>query len=933
MKLPISLSPWILATATLILTACGGSGGQDGEGSNGNSAGNRPDAVVVDIPIAYVRRVIPFDEDEGEIIASEVLEPAQFVPGAELFIRERADFDAEEFNITEGVFPEGELYDVKDLVASNDGTRLLFAMRAPEDEDADDDEQPTWNIWEYNLEEDSLRRIINDDITAEAGEDVSPAYLPDGRIVFSSNRQVRSRAILLDDGKPQYAAQTDNRRQDAYVLHVMDEFGTNIAQLSYNQSHDFQPLVMPSGEILFNRWNNKNNVDRISLFSTRPDGQDTRDIYGFNSQDSGFNGSEIIFHDPKPMADGRILALMRPLESTNWGGDIVAIDVENYSDINQDVNLPISEDPGAIDTLQPGQESLAFGEIYVDEDPDTISPTGYFAAATDLFDDTARLLVAWSDCRLQDPDDDEVVLACIDRNLAIDGIQEAFPLYGLWIYNLEENTLQPLFPATPGLIYTDVVSFGPRPEDNFLADRQPGAELDSSLFDEGLAILHIRNVYEVDGESAVNVQALADPLQFTADERPARFLKIEKAVSLPDRDDFDFDGSAFGFSNFMREIIGYVPVEPDGSVKTLIPADVALTVALTNAAGRRITGTTSTWFTARPGEEIESNDLNVSLNRLDDTNLSTNPGAPVNGYNFPNTQPLLIAQAGETMAEAITRIRSESDDELVRTDFPARRPSVDLVYDDDWTDPAARTPDASFAYRYEDLPHLVRPEDLPDGGASMPTAPVAQACLSRWNAACRIIINYPDHIQHIWDLDQRVFDEADPDLLLEDNTCTSCHNTRDAMGETQIPAAQLELTQSPLNTNNQYRSFLELGANDIEFELNEDGVVVPVMVPVLDGNGDPVPEVDEDGNIVFELDDMGEPILDMNGDPIPVIQMMTVTVPRSLAPNNANGSRFFDLFDAGGSHEGWLTPQELKLISEWIDLGGQYYNDPFDAPE
>ena len=928
MRLPSQLAPWILATTTILLTSCGGGSNREDEGS---SAGDRSDAVVVDIPIAYVRRLIPFDEDEGEIIANEALEPAQFVPGAELFLRERADFNAQEFNITAGTFPEGELYDVKDLVASNDGSRLLFAMRAPEDEDADDDEQPTWNIWEYNLEQDTLRRIITNDITAEAGEDVNPAYLPDGRIVFSSNRQVRSRAILLDDGKPQYPAQTDNRRQDAFLLHIMDEFGGNIVQLSYNQSHDFQPLVMANGEILFNRWNNKNNVDRVSLYSTRPDGQDIQDMYGFNSQDSGFNDSEVVFFDPKPMADGRVLSLIRPLESNNWGGDIVAIDISNYSDINQDINLPISEDPGAANQT-PGHESLAFSEIYVDDDPSTISPTGYFAAATDLFDDTARLLVSWSDCRLQDPNDDDAILACIDSNLGIDGIEEAFPAYGLWIYNLEENTLQPLLTATPGFMYTDVVSFGSLPENTFLADRQPGAELDASLFDDGLAILHIRNVYEDDGESPINVAALADPLLFTADDRPARFLKIEKAVSQPDRADFDFDGSAFGFANFMREIIGYVPVEPDGSVKTLIPADVALTISLTNAQGQRITGTTSTWFTARPGEELESNDLNVSLNRLDITNASTNPGAPTNGYNFPNTQPLLIANADETMAETITRIRNDPDaDPSVQLEFPARRPSVDLIFADDWTDPLVRSPDDSFNYRYTDLPHL-DPDNYPDG-EEIPSAPATEACINAWNAACRTIVHYPDHIQPIWDLDRRVFDETDPDLLLDDNTCTSCHNTRDTDGLDQIPAGQLELTQSPLNTNNQYRSFFELGANDIVEEFNEDGQLVPVLVPVLDGNGDPVPEVDEEGNIVFELDDMGEPILDENGDPIPVIQMMTVTVPRSISPNNALGSRFFELFTDGGSHGGWLAPNELKLIAEWIDLGGQYYNDPFDAPQ
>jgi len=34
-------------------------------------------------------------------------------------------------------------------------------------------------------------------------------------------------------------------------------------------------------------------------------------------------------------------------------------------------------------------------------------------------------------------------------------------------------------------------------------------------------------------------------------------------------------------------------------------------------------------------------------------------------------------------------------------------------------------------------------------------------------------------------------------------------------------------------------------------------------------------------------------------------------------------------------HRGMLTDAELRLIAEWLDLGGQYFNNPFDplAPQ
>src|SRR5262249_5651729 len=52
------------------------------------------------------------------------------------------------------------------------------------------------------------------------------------------------------------------------------------------------------------------------------------------------------------------------------------------------------------------------------------------------------------------------------------------------------------------------------------------------------------------------------------------------------------------------------------------------------------------------------------------------------------------------------------------------------------------------------------------------------------------------------------------------------------------------------------------------------------------------------------------------------------------SPNDAAASiRLFAPFAPGGSHAGWLTPVELKLVSEWLDIGAQYFNDPFAVPQ
>lgn len=81
------------------------------------------------------------------------------------------------------------------------------------------------------------------------------------------------------------------------------------------------------------------------------------------------------------------------------------------------------------------------------------------------------------------------------------------------------------------------------------------------------------------------------------------------------------------------------------------------------------------------------------------------------------------------------------------------------------------------------------------------------------------------------------------------------------------------------------------------------------------------------GALVDRLVDSGR--VDANGNPI----LVTVPVNPSMRVAGANASnRFFSRFD-GGSHATYgMSDAEKKLIAEWLDVGAQYYNNPFDVP-
>lgn len=866
-----------------------------------------PDPVVVDVPIAFIKRTLPLDED-GMLIETDLRRPADFVPGAGLYIKARASASAPEINISDRAFftqeqidqatEEAPLagYDIKGLEVSYDGQKLLFAMRAPEIEDADEDEQPSWNIWEYESQTDLLRRIISSDIIAEFGQDTSPAYLPDGRIIFSSTRQSGNQAVLLDEGKPQYQGLEEDLDVAASVLHVMSADGTEIEQVSFNQSHDLDPTVMTNGKILFSRWDQAGNNNSINLYQMNADGSALEIVYGRHSHESDRSDQALQFVQSRELPDGRMLVAVRPFSSDNLGGDFEIIDIANYIDNQQ----PTNDNAGL---TGPAQTPALFDNIVINGD---ISPGGSFGAVYPLWDGSQRVLFSWSQCRVYDPSQiilegeevDRRILPCSEQLLAEPDIEAAPVLYGLWIYDPIENTQQVLSAPQEGIAYSEAVSLQDRA---FPLDRQQADVFSADLATDKLAQVHIRSVYDFAGSdsSSQGIATLSDPTQTPVNNRPIRFLRVVKSVSIPNDEVRDFNNSAYGRSRgqLMREIIGYVPVEPDGSVLFNVPANLPIAFSLLDVDGKRVGQRHQNWMQFAPGEVRTCNGCHTQASELphgraDAEAPSINSGATSTGLPFINTNPALFADLGETMAQTASRING--------TIYP----QADISFSDIWTDPAIGTPVESFSLAYADL-------NTP--------LPITIPCATQWTDLCRVQINYPDSIHPIFELSR--VELADDDSIISEQTCVSCHSPSDADGLVQVPAAQLDLSGTASNQNADHlTSYRELMFGDVEQEIVE-GALIDRLIPVLDGNGDPV----------FELDEEGELILDAEGNPIPVLT--TVGVGNSMSTNSARASsRFFAPFAQGASHQDWLSPAELKLIAEWLDIGGQYYNNPFAAP-
>ncbi len=900
------LLPLLLAN---ILTACGGGGGGGNVTLTTNNQGADP--VLLEVPVAYVKR--PLSDD-----VPDVRDPLAFFPGAELFVRERSATTADDIDVTEliraivaeeeGVEPAEIALDIKDVESSFDGNTLVFAARAVPEPVDDNLEETTWNLWTYDLETRTAAYVIpsrikrNEGVEAGSGHDLAPHFLPDDRIVFSSTRQTTSQGRQLNEGRIQlFAALTESGGSPSAVLHLYDPQlrSEEFKQISFNLSHDLDPTVLSSGEILFSRWNNTAG-NHVSLYRLDPAGFELTPVFGFNSEEAGG-----VYTQPRELDDGRLVSVLRQPESETLGGDIVVIDAANYSD----VDMPIPASAGLAAT---GQESLTSNDVRIDG---LLSRGGQYGSVYALRDGTGRLLVTWSGCRVIDEEDATRTVPC---SLQPENEQSAPPLYGAWVYSPSDDTQRPVVLAEAGFVISEIAAVEPRD----FPDLVPLPEsYNPELAQQGQGQLLIRSVYDIDGVDASpeGIALHATPGTPAYASRPARFLRIVQPVPIPDDEVFEIPGFAAGVAggrNF-REILGYVPVEPDGSVTVTLPAERPLTFDIVNERGRRIGARHNYWLQLGPGEVLACNGCHdagsrVGHGRPDAEPAAANAGARTlagGSLGFNGAVEALFAEVpGQSMAEVWNQ--HNPADNIATVD---RSLSIAPTYTDEWAGegvtPSPEITDRDYSPDWLDIP--------PERAIVVNSFDPGQAP--------RIVINYIDHIQPIWERVREA--RAGPDAVLVD-TCIGCHSDE---GSTRVPAGQLDLTAAASDIDPDHlRSYRELLTGDNEQWLNEGGTPVDRQRLCT--------------------------VLDEEGSAIETIETIGLSSPARGGSANASG-RFFACFEGGAcgppaapalpencveegepipasantvNHVGWLSEPELHLISEWLDLGGQYFNNPFD---
>ena len=829
--------------------------------------------VQGDVAIAYAKRATSMSQNPTN--------GAPFAPGGDLMIREKSSPSAREFNITAPI--TGGVGDVADPEVSYDGRKIVFAMRCPTSNGANCTGR--WNIWEYDmtaggLSAGTLRRITS----STTDDDVDPAYLPADRgFVFASNRQTKTKGPGPND------FQVDEyERERVFNLHTMDRNGGSITQISVNQSHDRNPVVRPNGDIMFSRWEHVGARNRFAIFRVKPDGTDMFVLYGAHSPGNSFLHPRDM--DSRGPYAGKVLSTLMPLSGTQEGGALLLIDAANYSEQNTPANASIPAQGGQ---SQWTQQAIPLGE--------ELSQYGRITAPYPLWDGTNRVLLAYRPCEVTRND---VVIPCANltdaerailsddsmtrQQRAAQAVKDnAPPVYSIYMFDPLKQTFLNVASPPPGFMFTDPVAIQARPEPN---NTQP-AVLDDTLKAQNLALIEVRSVYDTDGLDRMGDSMLAaadldpgcsiaipktapadagdtrgqvphivrmkDPADSAYRCAPAYFVRAIRAVA-PQAGMMGMR-EAIGETEFEpQQILGYAPVEPDGSFKLIVPADTALGFLVLDKKGRSIQ-THLNWIQARPGERRTCDGCHSPRR-----GASLNSGAIVN--NLPSALLPALSNAhqlGETIASTRTRL-----------DATRLNLAPDLSYSDGWAD----TSKAGVTAR----PTIV----IKYTGNANPADDLATAVPANG------IINYPDHIQPLWTRSRGAGGV---------NTCTNCH----------ADTAKLDL-RGTIAGSGRLVSYEEL--------LIGDPVIDPVTGQPVTRLEEGVPVLVRNAALVQNMAGGAEGITRASrlGEIIYGEQLRASAEARSVHPNPPG---------TAPDHGTLLNAAEKRLVTEWMDLGGQYFNN------
>ena len=331
-------------------------------------------------------------------------------------------------------------------------------------------------------------------------------------------------------------------------LYVCNMDGSNLHRVSFNMSDDFDPTLMPDGRVVYTRWEHFGQQNRFPLFVANPDGSHFFHEFGPHNRN---------FFHAQPTPDGRLIAI----ESTR-----------------------IEEDAGPIAVLKLEQGPA---------DPVTDSNSMHWDVLTTQVNNNGAPW-AYGAFKYPFPLGGNTYLA----SYTLPAADESQVDYGLYTFTLKQTGAgTPADPATLSIenltfLYNDPTTneydaqlIAPHAKPPVIAPVANNSVTYGDLFADDVFFRS-----NVDGQE-VPVKG-SDPID-----------SVAVIVGIPTQQGEMNDFSANEFEK--RALLGFAPVNADGSFAIRVPANTPVSFATLDNLGRAFVNK-RTWLYVQPGEQVKN---------------------------------------------------------------------------------------------------------------------------------------------------------------------------------------------------------------------------------------------------------------------------------------------------------------------------------------
>jgi len=451
---------------------------------------------------------------------------SDWLPGGGIFVLSLKDGTERQIatELKDGVFGRMDL--------SFDAKKIVFDWKSSN--------ESGYRIYEVNIDGSGLRQVLSPPANEaelvqkyrrgyhHGTDDMHPCYLPDGGFAFVSTR---CQAGTLCDGWDSLTAP---------VLYRMDADGSNMHQLSFGALSEFTPTVLPDGRIMYARWEyvDKGIVSAKCIWAMRPDGTGSSEIYGNNISFP----TTMIQARAIPGASGKYVILGCPHYPQNSLGTVIRLDM----------NKPIRTE-APMTYMTPYVKILTeAGWHFIDEKTGEMSVDG--AGSGPLFRDPYPL------------DEDNFIVA--HKPFLFDDSRlfgTAYEKNGYGLYMLDSTGKVSPFYHDP-----DISSWQPMPVRPRKRPPVPSGAIDPDLAKRKLARCVVADVYHgLENTERGSIKYLRVLEQIPRPWSARRHGFMQAADIYGQQHAVVSKDTALG----LKVQHGVVPVEEDGSVDFLVPAD------------------------------------------------------------------------------------------------------------------------------------------------------------------------------------------------------------------------------------------------------------------------------------------------------------------------------------------------------------------------